>query len=363
MYIYQDKNWPDFRWDEKRILNLLAKVKLEQGRLLGKMQSLGFRIQDEALLQTLTEEILKSSRIEGEFLDIRQVRSSIARKLGITNADKIPSTRNIDGFVNMMYDATHNFDTPISKKRLCTWHAQMFPDNKSGMYKIKTGCYRDDKLGPMQVVSGPMGMEKVHYQAPDADILEPEMERFIKFVNDGNSGDGIIKAAIAHLWFVILHPFDDGNGRIARALTEMLLAKSENFSGRFYSMSSQIEKHRKTYYEELKITQGGSLDITAWLEWFLNTLLAAIAASGALLKTVLAKAYFWKKHQDTAFNSRQKKMLNMLLDGFEGHLTSSKWAKITKTSQDTAGRDIVELINLKILKKIGDGRSTHYALQ
>jgi Fic family protein len=362
MYIYEDKKWPDFKWSQKQISTLLAKVKLEQGLLLGKMQNMGFYIKDSALLQTVTEEILKSNQIEGEILDIRQVRSSIARKFGLESAEKVKASRNIDGFVDMMYDAIHNFNAPITKKRLCLWHAQMFPEKKSGLYKIETGKYRDDKLGPMQVVSGPMGMEKVHYQAPDAKVLNDEMAKLIRFINEDTKNDDIIKAAITHLWFVILHPFDDGNGRIARALTEMLLARSENSSHRFYSMSSQIEKNRKSYYEALQITQGGSLNITSWLEWFLETLLGAIENSQNLLKTILIKSDFWNAHQGESFSNRQSKMLNMLLDGFKGNLTSTKWAKLCKCSHDTAGRDITDLITRKILKKIGDGRNTHYVL-
>lgn len=363
MYIYEDKNFPHFTWDKTHILTILAKVKLEQGLLLGKMQNLGFNVKDSALLQTITEEILKSSQIEGEILDVRAVRSSIARKFGLdANDAAAKSSRSIDGFVDMMYDAIHNYKEDVTKARLCNWHTQMFPEKKSGLYKIETGKYRNDKLGPMQVVSGPMGMEKVHYQAPDARVVNAEMEKLFKFINTDNT-DNIIKAAITHLWFVIIHPFDDGNGRIARALTEMLLARSENSSDRFYSMSSQIEKHRKAYYEELKITQGGSLDITSWLEWFLNTLLGAIENSQDTLKTILGKSTFWNIHQGETFNDRQSKMLNMLFDGFNGHLTSSKWAIICKVSHDTATRDIADLVKHSILEKVGDGRTTYYILK
>ncbi|MCL2145426.1 MAG: Fic family protein [Endomicrobia bacterium] len=363
MYIYENKKWPRFVWEENKILNLLVKVRLKQGLLLGKMQTLGFYIQGNALLESMTEEILKSNKIEGEILDIEQVRSSIACRFGIDRDNKIKSSRNIDGIVEVMYDATHNFDREITEKRLCAWHKRMFPDGKSGPYKIDTGKYRNDKFGPMQVVSGPVGMEKVHYQAPCAKALAQEMGKFIDFINSDNSNDDIIKAAIAHLWFVIIHPFDDGNGRIARAITELLLARSESSSKRFYSMSSEIEKNRKTYYKVLEAAQKSSLNITNWLEWFLNTLLSAIENSAVLLKTTLAKADFWKKHEGNHFNKRQNKILNLLLDGLKGNLTSTKWAKINKVSHDTATRDIAELVSMDLLTKEGAGRNTHYKIK
>lgn len=361
MYIYQNKNWPHFTWNETKILSLLAQVKLAQGLLLGKMQNIGFAMQDNALLQTLTEEILKSNQIEGQLLDIAQVRSSIARRLGLPNED-IPVARDVEGTVEMMLDAIQHYDAPINKARLCAWHQHMFPAGKSGFYTIQAGDYRDDKLGPMQVVSGPMGQEKVHYQAPDANVLDGEMDKLFHFTNNDTT-DNVLKAAITHLWFVILHPFDDGNGRIARALTELLLARSESSSNRFYSMSSQIAKERKEYYKQLEITQQGDLDITDWLEWFLQTLEKAIKDSEELLKTILAKATFWKQHQGETFNDRQNKMLNMLFDGFTGHLTSTKWAKICKCSHDTASRDIADLQQRGILEQIGAGRTTHYKLK
>ena len=360
MYIYQNKNWPNFTWDETKILTLLTQVKLEQGLLLGKMQNIGFTMQDNALLQTLTEEILKSSQIEGQLLDVAQVRSSIARRLGLPN-DNIPVARNIEGNVEMMLDAIQHYKTPITKARLCAWHKSMFPEGKSGFYTIKAGDYRDDKLGPMQIVSGPMGEEKVHYQAPDASLLDEEMDKLFHFINDDKTDD-VLKAAITHLWFVILHPFDDGNGRITRTLTELLLARSESSTNRFYSMSSQIAKNRKEYYKQLEITQQDDLDITDWLSWFLQTLENAIKDSEELLKTVLAKATFWKQHQSETFNERQSKMLNMLFDGITGNLTSTKWAKICKCSHVTASRDISDLLKRGILEQIGAGRNTHYQL-
>lgn len=361
MYIYQNEKWPHFTWDKTKIFNLLAQVKLAQGLVLGKMQNIGFNMQDNALLQTLTEEILKSNQIEGQLLDIAQVRSSIARKLGLHSED-ISVSRNIEGSVDMMLDAIQNYSAPVTKKRLCAWHKNMFPEGKSGFYTIKAGDYRDDKLGPMQVVSGLMGLEKVHYQAPNAKVLNGEMEKLFKFI-DKDETDNVLKAAIAHLWFVTLHPFDDGNGRIARALSELLLARSENSSNRFYSMSSQIAKERKQYYKQLEITQQGDLDITEWLKWFLITLENAIKNSDELLKSVLAKANFWKQYQGETFNDRQSKIINMLFDGFSGHLTSSKWAKICKCSQDSAGRDIADLLKRNILEQIGAGRNTHYKLK
>lgn len=360
MYIYQNENWPHFIWDKTRVLTLIAQVKWAQGLLLGKMQNLGFEIKGNAQLQSLTEEILKSNQIEGQLLNVQQVRSSIARKLGMPT-EYIPVSRDVEGTVDMMLDATQYYKAPVNKKRLCAWHKHMFPSGKSGWYAIQTGCYRDDKLGPMQVVSGPMGMEKVHYQAPDATILDTEMEKLFDFVNN-DSTDNVIKAGITHLWFVTLHPFDDGNGRIARALTELLLARSEDMPTRFYSMSSAIEKDRKMYYKQLEITQRGDLDITEWLVWFLETLEKAIKNADVLLKTTLDKAQFLGKHQSESFNERQSKMLNMLFDGFKGHLTSTKWAIICKCSQDSASRDIADLQRRGILKQLGAGRNTHYML-
>ena len=360
MYIYQNENWPHFTWNETKILALLSQVKLAQGLLLGKMQNIGFAMQDNALLQTLTEEILKSNQIEGQLLDVAQVRSSIARRLGLPNED-IPVARDVDGTVEMMLDAIQHYTDPVNKARLCAWHKNMFPDGKSGFYTIKAGDYRDDALGPMQVVSGPMGNEKVHYEAPAATVLNGEMDKLFEFINTDKT-DNVLKAAIVHLWFVILHPFDDGNGRIARALSELLLARSENSVNRFYSMSSQIAKERKEYYKQLEITQQGDLDITDWLEWFLLTLQHSIQNSDELLKTVLAKATFWKQHTGETFNDRQSKMLNMLFDGFTGNLTSTKWAKICKCSHDTASRDIADLQQRGILEQIGAGRTTHYIL-
>lgn len=361
-YIYQNAYWHKFSWCVEKILKLLSEVKLAQGFLLGKMNSLGFEIKSNALVNVLTENILKSSEIEGEILNPEQVRSSIARRLGLDNNNTFVE-RNIEGVVEMMLDATQNYDKPISKERLCGWHAALFPTGYSGMHKIKIGDYRDDSLGPMQVVSGSIGKEKVHYEAPPAHTLEKEMVDLIDYINKNDDTDFLIKAGIVHLWFVILHPFDDGNGRIARALADMILAKSDNLNFRFYSMSSQIRKVRKSYYDILERTQKGSLDITSWLLWFLENLLISINNSDEILGSVLKKAEFWQRNATICFNERQKKILNKLFDGFEGNLTSTKWAKICNCSQDTAGNDINDLIDKKILKKLGKAKNTHYILK
>jgi len=361
-YIYQNIDWHKFTWDGEKVLKLLSEVKLSQGFLLGKMNSLGFEIKNNALVNVLTENVLKSSEIEGEILNSEQVRSSIGRKLGL-DTNNIFSERNVEGVVEMIIDATQNYNKPISKERLCGWHAALFPTGYSGMHKIKIGDYRDDSLGSMQVVSGSIGKEKVHYEAPPANTLEQEMANLIDYINKKDDTDFLIKAGIVHLWFVILHPFDDGNGRIARALADMILARSDNLHFRFYSMSSQIQKVRKSYYNILERTQKGSLDITNWLSWFLENLLISINNSDEILGSVLKKAEFWQMHTGISFNERQKKILNKLFDGFEGNLTSTKWAKICNCSQDSAGNDINDLINKKIFKKLGKAKNTHYVLK
>ncbi|MDD3435877.1 MAG: Fic family protein [Candidatus Gastranaerophilales bacterium] len=363
MYIYKNPNWANFTWDKDIILNLLSRVKLKQGYLLGKMDTLGFDIKEKAILNILTEDVIKSSEIEGQILNTEQVRSSIAKRLGIDIGSNIFVERDVEGIVEMMLDATQNYSQTITKDRLCGWQSSMFPGSYSGLYKVKTGCYRDDKNGPMQVVSGAIGKEKVHFQAPAAVVLDVEMNKLIDYINNENDNtDLIIKSGIVHLWFVILHPFEDGNGRIARALTDMLLARSENSSNRFYSMSSQIKKVKKSYYKSLEITQKSSLDITDWLQWFLENLLIAIDNSEILLKFVLQKAEFWQKNQSSSLNERQIKVLNMALDDFKGNLTTTKWAKICKCSQDTATRDIADLIGKGILIKQGEARATQYII-
>ena len=364
IYIHQLKDWPNFQWDEKKLLKLLAEVRHRQGRLLGLMQGLGFNLQAEATLQTLTLDVLKSSEIEGEILNPDQVRSSIARRLGMDIAGLVPSDRNVEGIVEMMLDATQNYKVALTEDRLFGWHAALFPTGRSGMHKIVVGAWRDNtKDDPMQVVSGPMGREKIHYKAPDADILPDEMNAFLKWFNSENNIDPVIKAALAHLWFVTIHPFDDGNGRIARAIADLQLARSDGSNQRFYSMSAQIRKERNAYYEILEATQKNSLDITPWIEWFLSCLDRALLATDEILAVVMKKARFWEKHIDVSFNDRQKIMLNKLLDGFDGKLTSSKWAKITKSSSDTAIRDINDLLHKNILEKeSAGGRSTSYTI-
>ena len=360
MYIFQNPDWHNFRWCGEKIQKLLLDIKKAQGYLLGKMDSLGFDVKNNALLQVLTENIIKSSEIEGQILDKHIVRSSIARRLGIDIGDETPVSRDVEGVVEMMLDATQNFANKMTKERLIGWHAALFPTGYSGMYKIKIGQYRDDELGPMQVVSGSIGKEKIHYQAPSADILEKEMSDLINYINKQDNIDYLIKAGIIHLWFVALHPFDDGNGRIARALTDMLLTRSDDTQYLFYSMSAQIQKNRNSYYDILEKTQKGSMDITNWLEWFFENLLIAIQSSEETTNTVLHKAEFWQKYSTTIFNERQIKVLNRFMDNFEGNLTTTKWAKMCNCSQDTATLDIKDLIDKKIFIKVGSGRSTHY---
>jgi Fic family protein len=343
---------------------LLAYVRNRQGKLIGKMGALGFELQNEANLEILTIEILKSTEIEGEFLDREQVRSSIARRLGLDISGLVYSERNVDGIVDLMLDASKKYDKELTKERLFSWHASLFPAGQSGMYKIITGNWRDDSTGPMQVVSGALGKEKVHYQAPPANQIENEMRIFFDWFNLEQNVDSVLKAAIAHLWFVTLHPFEDGNGRISRALSDMLLARSDEQSYRFYSMSTQIRKERNSYYDILEKTQRGSLDITNWLEWFLNSLLHSIESSEKLLEKVIYKHEFWLQNSKVSINDRQRKILNMLMDDFEGVLNTTKWAKIGKCSQDTALRDIQDLIEKGILTKSEQGgRSTNYELK
>lgn len=363
-FIYQLANWPNFTWKTEELVKLLSEARNLQGRLFGKMESLGFDLRNEALLETLTLDVLKSSEIEGEFLNPDQVRSSIARRLGMEIAGSVESDRNVDGVVEMMLDATQNCFKPLPADRLFDWHAALFPTGRNGMYKITVADWRKDATGPMQVVSGAMGKERVHFQAPDSMIIEKEMQRFLNWFNDNNDIDLVIKAAIAHLWFVTIHPFEDGNGRITRALTDMLLAQSDRSNQRFYSMSAQIRKERKQYYEILEKTQKGTLDITEWIKWFLGCLINALKSTDTVLTRVLHKANFWQKHSKTIINERQKELLNKLLDGFEGKLTSSKWAKIAKCSKDSAIRDINDLINKDILQKeAAGGRSTNYEIK
>lgn len=364
VFIHQNENWPNFTWNNDEIVNLLSEARNLQGRLIGKMESLGFDLRNEALLDTLTLDVLKSSEIEGEYLNPDQVRSSIARRLGMEIAGSVDSDRNVDGVVEMMLDATHDCFKPLTAERLFDWHAALFPTGRSGMYKITVANWRKDTTGPMQVVSGAMGREKVHFQAPDSSLIEKEMHQFLDWFNNNTKIDLVVKAAIAHLWFVTIHPFEDGNGRITRALTDMLLAQSDSSNQRFYSMSAQIRIERTQYYEILEKTQKGNLAITEWIKWFLNCLIQALKSTDSVLIRVLYKADFWTKYSNTLMNERQKKLLNRLLDGFDGKLTSSKWAKIAKCSKDTAIRDINDLINKDILQKeAAGGRSTSYELK
>jgi Fic family protein len=364
MYLYNHQNWPLFEWDSEKLLPLLSYVRNQQGKLIGKMGALGFELRNEANLEILTMEIIKSTEIEGEILDREQVRSSIARRLGLEISGLVYSERNVDGIVDLMIDATKNFEKELNKERLFSWHASLFPTGQSGLYKIITGNWRNDSTGPMQVVSGALGKEKVHYQAPPATQIENEMRIFLDWFNLEQNTDLVLKAALAHLWFVTIHPFEDGNGRVSRALSDMLLARSDEQSLRFYSMSTQIRKERNSYYGILEKTQKGELDITEWMEWFLNCLLNAIENSDKLLQKIIYKHTFWLRNSGVNINDRQRKILNLLMEDFEGVLNTAKWAKITKCSQDTALRDIQDLIEKEILvKSIEGGRSTNYEIK
>ena len=362
-YIHQLPNWPSFSWNYEAFADRLAAVRHQQGRLLGRMESFGFNFRQESLLKTLTQDVVKTSEIEGELLDTEQVRSSLARRLGIEIAALKPADRHVDGVVEMMLDGTTNYQSALTQERLFAWHAALFPTGASGMRRVRIGAWRDDKEGPMQVVSGALGREKVHYQAPPAAVLEKEMTVFLDWFNQPNDTNWVMKAALAHLWFLTIHPFEDGNGRIARAIADLALARSEQSSQRFYSMSAQIRLERNAYYEILEQTQTGSLDITAWMTWFLDCMGRAIQSAQTTLSGVLHKAEFWESLQDFALNERQRRVLNRLLDGFEGKLTSSKWATLARCSQDTALRDILPLVEQRILiRSQGGGRSTSYTL-
>lgn len=331
-----------------------------QGKIIGQMNALGFSTKEEATLTALTLDVVKSSEIEGELLNYDQVRSSIARRLGINTAGLVPSSRHIEGVVEMMLDATQRYDSPLTEKRLFGWHAALFPTGYSGLYPIEVGQYR---TGVMQVVSGAMGKEKIHYEAVKPDLVKAEMDRFLDWFNNDSTLDQVLKAAIAHFWFIIMHPFDDGNGRIGRAITDMLLARAEGSGDRFYSMSSQILIERKRYYKVLQSVQHSSKDITEWLDWFLNCLKNAMLATDDTTQSILRKSGFWKLHENTSINERQRFMLNKLFDGFEGKLQTSKWAKMTKVSTDTALRDIKDLMEKGILKQVNEkGRNANYEL-
>ena len=362
-YIHNRPDWPRFYWNRESLAERLAVVRHEQGRLLGRMEALGFKLRQEAVFKTLTEDVLKSSEIEGEQLDAEQVRSSIARRLGMDIGGLKPVDRNVEGVVEMMLDATGHYEQPLTAERLFGWHASLFATGRSGMRRIRVGARRDDSSGPMRVVSGAVGRERVHFEAPAAGRLDREMEVFLDWFNEKTESDWVIKAGLAHLWFVTIHPFDDGNGRIARAIADMALARSEQSTQRFYSMSAQIRQEYATYYDILENTQKGEMDITPWMDWFLGCLGRAIDGAQGILGTILFKARFWEAIGDFPLNERQRRVLNRLLDGFDGKLTTRKWAKLAKCSHDTALRDIAALVEGGILVRNPEGgRSTSYGL-
>ncbi|MBB5708507.1 Fic family protein [Sphingopyxis panaciterrulae] len=361
-YIHELTDWPNLRWSDAQLAQPLAAVRHRQGRLIGHMEALGFPLRAEAVLHALTEDVLKSSEIEGEVLDREQVRSSIARRLGMDIGGLIEADRNVEGVVEMMLDATQNYVQLLTAERLFGWHAALFPTGRSGMSRITVGAWRTAEGGPMQVVSGPIGRERVHYEAPASEQLDAEMARFLDWFETA-ALDPVLKAGIAHLWFVTIHPFDDGNGRIARAIADLALARAEGTAQRFYSMSAQIRSERKAYYDMLEATQRGGLDITPWLLWFIGCLDRAFDGAETILASVMRKARFWESVAGQSLNERQRKVMNRLLDGFEGKLTNAKWAVITKASSDTALRDINDLVQRGILvKDPAGGRSTSYSL-
>ncbi|MHC4871122.1 MAG: Fic family protein [Planctomycetota bacterium] len=363
-YIHELQGWPEFTWDIQALTAMMTEVRHKQGRHLGKMEAMRFDLQEEANLISLTDEIVKSSAIEGENLNTGEVRSSIARRLGLDIAGLPEPGREVEGVVEMMLDATRNFDTPLTSQRLFDWHAALFPTGRSGIHKINVGKWRDDRTGPMRVISGPMGKEKVHFQAPAAHFLAEEMDRFLTWFKSNDSIDSILRAGVAHFWFITIHPFDDGNGRIARAIADMALSKADGTKERFYSMSAGIESKRKEYYIQLESSQRGSLDITSWLAWFLNCLDQSIDNAADMLSGVIHKTKLWQQINTKPVNDRQRMVINRMLEpDWEGHLNTSKYAKLTKCSSDTALRDIQELLKRgALIKNIGGGRSTSYRL-
>ena len=362
-YIWEDSGWPAWRYDLSVVAGPLAEVSRAQGLLLGRLADVGLTLRNQASLIALTEDVLKTSEIEGERLNVDSVRSSIARRLGVDIGALAPVDRHVEGVVDMVLDATGRCHAPLTAERLFAWHAALFPTGFSGMSRIQVGAWRDDANGPMQVVSGPVGRQRVHFEAPPAERLTAEMTRFLDWVNTDSDASPVLKAGLAHLWFVTLHPFDDGNGRIARAIGDLLLARADGSPQRFYSLSAQIQSERNDYYDILERTQRGSLDVTAWLAWFLNALHRAADNAQHTVDAVLIKTRFWQRWAAAPLNERQIKLLNRLLDGFDGKLTSSKWAAIAKCSPDTALRDISELIALGALRRSASGgRSTSYEL-
>jgi Fic family protein len=363
MYLHNNKDWPNFNWDTEILLPYVSKVRDLQGRLIGKMEGMGFELREEAVLATLTEDVLKSSEIEGEFLNPEEVRSSVARRLGMEISGLPTASRDVEGVVEMMLDATQKYKEPLTKDRLFGWHSALFPTGRSGMHKITVGNWRKDENGPMQVISGPMGKEKIHYIAPNASRLEAEMNLFIEWFNTDEKMEPIIKSAIAHLWFVSIHPFDDGNGRIARAIADSQLARTDRTNQRFYSISAQILISKNGYYNILESSQKGNLDVSQWLVWYFERLTEALEATNETLSKILVKAKFWESHRTTKFNERQIEMINKLQGDFFGKLNSSKWAKMTKVHRDTARRDIQDLVENGVLSDTGEGgRSIKYIL-
>ncbi len=364
IYIWQSSGWPQWRYDLSALAQALTEVSRAQGMLQGRLADVGLALRDHASLAALTDDVLKTSEIEGEVLDVASVRSSVARRLGMDIGALAPVDRHVEGVVEMVLDATSRSSAPLTAERLFGWHAALFPTGYSGLSRITVGQWRDDTTGPMQVVSGPVNRRKIYFQAPPADALPAEMAQFLAWANQDTDEPALIKAGLAHLWFVTLHPFDDGSGRIARAVGDLFLARADGAEQRFYSLSAQIQRERKHYYDILERTQKGSLDVTDWLTWFLGTLAQAVASSQITLDGVLVKARFWQRWAGTPMNERQVKLLNRLFDGFDGKLTSSKWAAIGKCSPDTALRDIMQLMALGVLRKSpGGGRSTGYELE
>lgn len=362
-YIHEQAAWPNFTWSSRALADKLAALRHRQGRLLGRMEGLGFDLRAEAFLRTLTEDVVKSSDIEGEHVDGNAVRSSIARRLGIDIGALAPTDRHVEGIVEMTLDAIHNYAKPLTAERLFDWHAALFPTGRSGITRITVGDWRNEAAGPMQVVSGAYGRERVHFEAPAAGRLANEMAAFLTWMDNPDGTDPVLRAAIAHLWFVTIHPFEDGNGRIARAIADMMLARSEDSPQRFFSMSAQIRLERDGYYGTLERTQRGGLDITDWLTWFLTCMDRAISGADTMLESVLTKARLWEQLRGLPLNDRQRLIINRLIDGFEGKLTSGKWARIAKVSTDTALRDITELLELGVLRRDeAGGRSTSYSL-
>lgn len=364
MYIWQYPEWPTLTWNDSRLIALLSEVRNRQGKIQGMMGGLGFDVQSRAALDVLTEDVLRSNEIEGVLLNSDKVRSSIARHLGMDTAGLPQPDHYTEGVVQVMLDAVTHCEKPLTAERLFNWHAALFPTGRSGMYPIAVGTYRTG-IEPMQIVSGAMGKEKVHYEAPPSEAVPGLMDEFLAWVNAANAGmDPVLKAAVAHLWFVAIHPFDDGNGRLTRTITDLLLAKADGFPLRFYSMSAEILRAKKSYYDILEHITTGPTDITAWLEWFLQTMRNALLRAEQTVERIVYKSSFWQRHRDISMNERQVKMVNMLWDGFEGKLTSSKWAKITKTSQATALRDITDLMDKGVLVAAADGgRSANYRLK